>query len=72
MKKIVYLIPLLLLMLFSCENAKKDIGFAEINGTKIYYEIAGTGEPLILIHGWSFDTRCWDDQFDIFSKEYRV
>ena len=66
------LIPLLLMVLISCENAKKESGFAEINGSKIYYEIAGTGEPLILIHGWSFDARCWDGQFDIFSKEYRV
>lgn len=72
MKKSLQLIPLLLMLLIRCENVKKESGFAEINGSKIYYEIAGTGAPLILIHGWSFDTRCWDDQFDIFSKEYRV
>ncbi len=72
MKKLLHLIPLLLMLLISCENDKKEIGFVEINGSKIYYEIAGTGEPLILIHGWSFDTRCWDGQFDIFSKKYRV
>jgi len=72
MKKSLHLIPLLLMLLISCENVKKESGIAEINRSKIYYEIAGTGEPLVLIHGWSFDTRCWDDQFDIFCKEYRV
>ena len=72
MKKILHLIPLFLLLLISCENAEKESGFAKINGSKIYYEIVGTGEPLILIHGWSFDTRCWDGQFNRFSKEYRV
>lgn len=72
MKKSLHIIPILLLILVSCENFKKESGFAVINGSKIYYEIAGTGEPLILIHGFSFDTRCWDDQFDVFSNEYRV
>ena len=47
-------------------------GIAEVNGTKLYYEIAGSGDPLVLIHGWSFDTRCWDDQFSDFSRSYRV
>lgn len=72
MKRLLHLIILLLLLLINCENVTKESGFAEINVSRIYYEIAGIGEPLILIHGWSFDTRCWDDQFDIFSKEYRV
>ncbi|MES2629211.1 MAG: alpha/beta hydrolase [Bacteroidota bacterium] len=26
-------------------------GYAEVNGMKMYYEIHGTGEPLVLIHG---------------------
>ena len=72
MKKLLYLIQLLLIISIGCENVEKESGLAEINGSKIYYEIAGIGEPLVLIHGWSFDTRCWDDQFDIFAKKYRV
>jgi 3-oxoadipate enol-lactonase len=47
-------------------------GFAEVNGTRLYYEMAGEGEPLLLIHGFALDTRVWDDQFDVFAQQYRV
>jgi pimeloyl-ACP methyl ester carboxylesterase len=47
-------------------------GFAEVNGTRLYYEVAGSGEPLILVHGFTFDRRMWDDQFLEFSKNYKV
>lgn len=46
--------------------------FAEVNGTRLYYEIAGTGPPLVLIHGLTLDTRMWDDQFDVFAAHYQV
>jgi len=72
MNRLNYLLPFLLLFFVSCKKIDRESGFVEINGTKIYYEIAGTGEPLVLIHGWSFDTRCWDSQFDVFAKDYRV
>jgi alpha-beta hydrolase superfamily lysophospholipase len=26
-------------------------GYAPVNGLKIYYEISGTGKPLVLLHG---------------------
>ena len=26
-------------------------GYATVNGLKLYYEVHGTGEPLILLHG---------------------
>lgn len=29
----------------------KDSGYAPVNGLKMYYEIHGSGEPLVLIHG---------------------
>ncbi len=47
-------------------------GFADINGGKIYYEVRGAGHPLVLIHGGQMDRRMWDEQFDLFSKTYRV
>ena len=46
--------------------------FAEVNGTRLYYEIAGSGHPLVFLHGFTFDTRMWDDQFDAFAQHYRV
>jgi len=47
-------------------------GYAEVNETRLYYELTGRGEPLVLVHGWSFDTRCWDDQFPAFSQHFKV
>jgi pimeloyl-ACP methyl ester carboxylesterase len=47
-------------------------GFAEVNGTTLYYEVAGSGHPFILVHGHLLDRRSWDDQFAVFAQRYRV
>ncbi len=49
-----------------------DSGYADVNGAKLYYEIAGAGAPLILVHGFSLDRRMWDDQFATLAADYRV
>ncbi len=46
--------------------------FAYINGTKIYYEVAGRGKALVLVHGFTLDHRMWDDQFVKFSSFNKV
>jgi pimeloyl-ACP methyl ester carboxylesterase len=46
--------------------------FAEVNGTRLYYEVAGMGEPLVLIHGLFLNNKMWDDQFSEFSKQFKV
>ena len=51
---------------------KVDSGYASVNGTRLYYEVTGTGHPLVLIHGFGSNLRMWDDQFLEFSKRYRV
>ncbi|ETW96969.1 MAG: hypothetical protein ETSY2_45460 [Candidatus Entotheonella gemina] len=33
-----------------------DSGFADVNGTRLYYEMAGSGHPLVFIHGFTLDT----------------
>lgn len=38
----------------------------------LYYEIAGKGQPLVLIHGGLVNSGLWDDQFEVFAKEYRT
>ena len=35
----------------------KLTGFARVNQTARYYEVAGTGYPLVLVHGFSLDNR---------------
>lgn len=47
-------------------------GYAEVDGGRLYYEIAGAGEPLVLLHAFTLDTRMWDDQFALLAREYRV
>ena len=47
-------------------------GTVEVNGAHLYYEEKGRGHPLILLHAGIADSRMWDDQFEIFSRAYRV
>ncbi len=47
-------------------------GFADVNNTRLYYEVAGTGHPLVLIHGGLVNRRLWDDQFAVFAQHYQV
>ncbi len=53
-------------------NNKLSTGYADVNGTRLYYELAGAGHPIVLIHGFTLDTRMWDDQFEAFTQHYRV
>jgi pimeloyl-ACP methyl ester carboxylesterase len=45
---------------------------AQINGAQLYYEIKGSGQPLLLLHAGVADCRMWDAQFEAFSKSYQV
>jgi len=54
------------------EFKESSSGFAEVNGTRLYYEVMGFGQPLILIHGYTLDTRMWDDQIAAFAQNYQV
>jgi 3-oxoadipate enol-lactonase len=47
-------------------------GIAEVNGTKLYYEMAGSGRVIVLLHGGAVDRRAWDDQFNEFAEKYKV
>ncbi len=49
-----------------------ETGYAEINGARVYYEVAGDGEPLALIHAGVTDRRMWDGQFEALAQHYRV
>jgi 3-oxoadipate enol-lactonase len=47
-------------------------GYAQVNGTSLYHELTGTGHPLVLIHGFTLDTRMWDDQFEVLAQHYKT
>ena len=46
--------------------------YADINGTRFYYEMAGKGQPLVLVHAAIADGRMWDEQFHVFAQRYQV
>jgi 3-oxoadipate enol-lactonase len=54
------------------KNLVTQSGWIEANGTRFYYEVQGTGEPLLLIHGLNLDTRMWERQAAVFAQFYRV
>src|SRR2546428_12711919 len=45
---------------------------AKINGIEIYYEVHGSGEPLLLIMGLGANATGWYAQIPALSKEYQV
>ncbi len=47
-------------------------GFLDVSTASIYYEVAGEGFPLLLLHAGIADSRMWDDQFPIFAQHYRT
>lgn len=49
-----------------------NTGIAEVNGTRLYYEVAGEGHPLVLVHGALVNHHLWDDQFLPFAQHFRV
>ncbi len=47
-------------------------GFVVLNGVRIYYEVYGSGEPLLLVHGNGGNIAGMKYQIGYFSKEYKV
>ncbi len=47
-------------------------GFASLHNARIHYEIAGEGQPFVMIHAGVADSRQWNNEFAHFSRQYRV
>jgi pimeloyl-ACP methyl ester carboxylesterase len=47
-------------------------GFIDLGDAQLYYEEAGHGAPLVLLHGHSFDCRMWNPQLAELAQHYRV
>jgi len=55
------------------ESVAKESGtFKSFDGTPIYYEVRGQGEPLIFVYGIACLTNHWHHQVDYFSKNYKT
>lgn len=44
----------------------------KINDVSLNYEVTGTGEPLLLIHGLGSDLTNWADDVPVYAQRYRV
>ena len=51
---------------------KHNYGKAKVNGIDIYYEIHGSGEPLLLIEGLGYSAWMWYKQIPTLSEQYKV
>jgi len=49
-----------------------ESGLAGVGDALIYYEIAGEGDPFVMIHAGVADSRQWDNEFAHFANRYRV
>src|SRR6267143_1814603 len=47
-------------------------GYAPTEGTSLYYEVAGEGSPVVLLHPGQGGCVLWDRQFLPFAREHRV
>ena len=43
-----------------------------IGNIEMYYEVHGSGEPVVLIHGLSMDSSTWFNQVPLLSQKYQV
>ncbi|MDW3211243.1 MAG: alpha/beta hydrolase [Reichenbachiella sp.] len=62
-----------------CQNSIPPYGnnpeagkYAEVNGIKIYYEIYGEGEPLLLIHGNGGSIKSSTPKIEYYKRKYQV
>jgi pimeloyl-ACP methyl ester carboxylesterase len=48
-------------------------GYAPVNGSKVYYEVYGTGDPIVLLHGAYMNINTnWNELIPILSKTRKV
>jgi 3-oxoadipate enol-lactonase len=49
-----------------------ESGYLEVPDGKLYYEVAGEGDWIVLVHDGNLHSVTWDEQFPVFSKSYKV
>ena len=69
MKNIIFT---LLALLFYTQIHAQETNYANVNGVKLYYEIYGEGEPLVLLHGFTMSNKMWEGWIEDLSKNYKL
>jgi pimeloyl-ACP methyl ester carboxylesterase len=47
-------------------------GFVQADNARLYYETAGEGVPLVMIHAGVADSRQWNNEFAFFARDYQI
>src|SRR5687768_7725407 len=45
---------------------------ARVNGAGLWYELEGSGPPLVLVHAGGTDARMWDGQYPRLAEQFSV
>lgn len=53
-------------------SVQVESGSIAVNGSQLYYEAAGRGTVVVLLHAGNLDRRVWDPQFLPLAREHRV
>lgn len=80
MKKILFVICLIVSATFNSlsQNAARmnlvsvDTGYVIVDGGKLYYELAGKGKNIVLLHDGMVNREIWDEQFPLLAEKFRV
>ena len=72
MKITIFLLMMLLSVVVSAQQ-KPTTGYAPVNGLKMYYEVHGSGDPVVLLHGSHMTiTNNWTEWIRELSKTRKV
>ncbi|MFC1619829.1 alpha/beta fold hydrolase [Candidatus Neomarinimicrobiota bacterium] len=53
-------------------KAAQPEGFIEVDGGQLYYEVAGAGETILMVHDGLLHRETWNLQFDDLARDHRV
>lgn len=71
--KLKFMMPLAFMMIMGQQaNAQSTSGYAPVNGLKMYYEIHGKGNPVVLIHGSYMNNTYWGETLTELAKTRQV
>ncbi len=65
------------LLVGSCASTRRAepevrTGLVAVEGGETYYEVSGSGDAIVLVHGGFGDRRMWDDHFLALASDHRV
>jgi pimeloyl-ACP methyl ester carboxylesterase len=49
-----------------------ESGYVTVEGGKLYYEVAGKGKTIVLLHDGMVHHVIWDEQFQLLARDHRV